>query len=218
MTEALQPIERFSAPHLEKIADNEEQAIKAVNKWHQEGLRVVATDGVMDIPTLWHPENLRVAANLGDKLFLRIDSDEYVASFKDRRGPINSWRIRAMMATHYPYVDLIIAKFDEGTDWLEKFRPDIIVKSITSYGGIAKDLESLDPYLARPGVQLVVLDENFNIVPRGQVENRAIEYEVGKYKGVHISGSTIRREIIRRALEDIYVESSTQETNRFLLP
>lgn len=204
MIENLQRDERFPPPYFKKIPESETQAIDIVNGWHQEDIIVVATDGVMDIPTIWHPEYLRVAANLGDKLLLRIDSNEYVSSFKYPRGPINPWRVRAMMVAHYPYVDLIIIKTNEEIDWLEKFRPHIIVKSTTSsYSRIAKDLEAFDPYLAKTRAQLIVFDENSNIVPRNQVESRAIEYEAEKYNPGRISGSTIRREIIRRALEDM---------------
>lgn len=203
MVENLRQGERFSSPYLEKIPDSEEHAIDIVNGWHQKGLRVIATDGVMDIPTIWHPEDLRATANLGDKLLLRIDSDELVGLYKDPRGSINPWRIRAMMAAHYPYVDLIVAKIDEEIDWLEKFKPDVIVISTTSYGGIAKDIEPMDPYLNQTGAQLVIFGENSNIVPRDQVQERAMKYEAEKFNGSHISGSAIKREIIRRALEDM---------------
>lgn len=205
--------QRFPPPYLEKIPDSEQKAIDLVDRWHQEGLRVVATDGVMDIPTIWHPEDLRAAANLGNKLLLRIDSDELVTLYKDHRGPINPWRIRAIMAAHYPYVDLIVAKIDEETDWLEKFKPDIIVMSTTSWGGIEKDIKPMEFYLNQTGAQLVIFDENSEIVPRDQAQERAVEYETNKLDGSRISGSTIKREIIKRALEDMRAKPLDQRVN-----
>ncbi len=206
--------ERFRSPY-GKIVSNE-CAVNQIRQWHDEGLRVVAMDAVLDIPTYRHADSLRVCANLGDRLLLRVNSDEITASRKDPRGPIVPWSLRAIHAAHYQYVDLVTVKEQTGYSWLEEYRPDILVKNISSGSKVIGEVLQVDEaFLQKCNTRLIFMDEHCQeIIPREEALQRAIYFEQNKYDDGQFTGSIIKREIARRAIEDFLSQEDRSSTTR----
>src|SRR6266581_9342039 len=102
---------RFVSPYAKIV---EPEAAKGlIRNWQNQNQRVVMVDAVLDIPHFAHAEYFLACANLGDRLALRVNSDAFVTSRKDHRGPIVPFQERAMHAAHYPYIDVVTSK-DEG--------------------------------------------------------------------------------------------------------
>lgn len=199
---------RYSLPY-EKIMGSREQAADQIRQWREQGFRIVVTDAVLDIPTFKHAEYFMASANLGDKLVVRMPTDQYIATYKDHRGPIVGYNQRAMHAAHYPYVDLIVPNNSHELEWVEMFRPDIVVKSVTTGVGAIKSADGLLPELDKVGGHIVYLDENANVIDREEFERLAHEYDATKYDTSHVSGTVIKAEIRRRAIEDYLQNQST---------
>lgn len=200
--------ERFYSPY-SKIVD-EQTAIQQVQQWKSNGLKVVVADAVLDIPTYRHADFFITCANQRDKLLVRINQDEFVASRKDLRGPIVAWKERAKHAAHYPYIDLITLKTEGGWKWLEVFQPDVVVKSVTSGKEVSDEIEQLKPRLSELDITLVVLDQFANPVLLQETAEKVILYLVDKFSEDKFSGLKIRREIGRRAIVD-YLASNPQQ-------
>ncbi len=103
---------RFLSPY-KKIVD-EEKALQVAMDWREKGSQIVVADAVLDIPHYRHPDYFLVCANFGDKLLVRLATDELVAKAKNPEGTVVPWLERARHAAHYPYIDLIIPKKENG--------------------------------------------------------------------------------------------------------
>lgn len=188
--------ERFQLPY-SKIVDIN-SAIKQSINWRNEGNIVVIADAVLDIPHYRHAEFLLKCAILGDKLILRVNTDEFVSMRKDPRGPIVSLEKRQKHAAHYPYVDLITTKDTGGWDWLIDYKPNYVVKSITSGINVLNEIMAIQPYLDKAETKIIIMDEYANIIPTKKFLEEGLRYEEDKYSPDKISGSIIKKEIIRR--------------------
>jgi glycerol-3-phosphate cytidylyltransferase-like family protein len=187
---------RFPIPY-KKIVSLDEAA-KCVKEWQSQGLKVVITAGVFDIPTYKHAEYLLTAANFGDKLIVRVDTDNFVLTDKYPEGSIVSWKNRCKHLAHYPYVDLIIPNI-KSSDWIEKLHVNTNVYSITSSPNSLNDKDKLMPRFKKSQTDVIFLDEKFDIVPKAKVRIVSNHYEQTKFSQTHFSGSIIKKEIIRRA-------------------
>jgi glycerol-3-phosphate cytidylyltransferase-like family protein len=191
---------RFTNPYDKIVTPPIAQA--RIGHWQMQDQRVVMVDAVLDLPHAAHAEYLLACANLGDRLALRVNSDAFVASRKDPRGPIVSWEERAKHAAHYPYVDLVTSKNEGGWTWLREYNSDIIVKSTTSGPQVLDEIEQVRSQLDGLRTKVVVMDENGTIVPIDQAYKRGVEYDLTKMNASRQSGSMIKAEIVRRARED----------------
>ncbi|HET7098738.1 MAG TPA: hypothetical protein VFI61_00655 [Patescibacteria group bacterium] len=189
---------RYQLPYKKIVGIKEAQ--KLAQLWRKQGLRLVATSGVFDIATFKHPEYLQAASNLGDKLIVRLDSDLHIQKNKNPQGSVIPWRMRSKHLAHYPYVDLIVPN-PGGVDWIEKLMPDVSVFSITSSSEIGRKIEIMQPYFNKISTEVVVMDELFNLVPKKLIKTKALKYEKSKLNKKHISGTLIKEEIVRRALQ-----------------
>lgn len=192
---------RFLIPYSKIV--NESEAILTIQRWKQSGLTTVMTDAVLDIPHYRHADYFMVCANYGDKLLVRINSDEFVAQRKDPRGPIIKWSERAKMAAHYPYIDLITTKTIGGWQYLDIFKPDIVIKSITSGIEVLDEINQILPTIDESNTKLIILDEFAQPISRKDFYHKGVSYINDKLGRDKFSGSIIRNEIKRRVIEDL---------------
>lgn len=93
------------------------------------GERVVFTNGCFDILHLGHARYLEEARNLGDCLFVAVNSDASVREIKGPRRPIQSQSERSEVVAALQCVDYVIT-FDERDPLrlIEMLCPDVLVK------------------------------------------------------------------------------------------
>ncbi len=119
---------------------------------------IVFTNGCFDILHLGHITYLSEARELGNFLWIGVNSDLSVKALKGENRPINSEEDRSIMLASLLFVDAVTI-FSDSTpiSLLELIKPDIHVKggdyiaeempeykTIISYGGIVKIL----PFIA----------------------------------------------------------------------
>jgi len=189
--------ERFKSPY-HKIVD-EEKAKQITSEWRTNGLRMVAVEVVLDIPHYRHSDYLLKSANYGDKLLVRLSSDELIKRAKDPEGTVIEWDERAKHAAHYPYVDLIMPKRENGWGWANDYRPDIIVSSTTSPIFYIRQLIEESSMLLTLGVKLVALDEFAKEIPFERLLEECVLYNTNKLDKDKFSGSIIKERILQRA-------------------
>jgi bifunctional ADP-heptose synthase (sugar kinase/adenylyltransferase) len=175
-------------------------ALRQVQKWQEEGNRVVITDVVCDIYHRAHSEYFLSAKLLGDKLLVRVDTDAHVAEKKDPEGPLVNYKNRTENLAHIPYIDMITSKSSGGLDWIKFYRPNVLIKSTTSGVKLIKDIDDIKIILKENNIdcQIIVADEQQNIVPESEWISKAIEYDNTKLSPEKNSGSTIKNEYARR--------------------
>ena len=101
-----------------------------IEKWRDEGHKVVFTNGVFDILHVGHIHCLEAASDLGSKLIVAINDDESVRSLnKGPERPINSETDRAKVLSALSCVDLVLI-FSEETpiEAILTINPDVLVK------------------------------------------------------------------------------------------
>ncbi len=94
------------------------------------GRRLVFTNGVFDILHAGHIESLRRASELGDLLYVAINTDASAKRLgKGPTRPLNSAEDRAEVLAAIRYVDLVLV-FDEDTpaDLIRQLKPEFYVK------------------------------------------------------------------------------------------
>jgi rfaE bifunctional protein nucleotidyltransferase chain/domain len=109
-------------------------------KVHQQGMRLVLTNGCFDILHAGHVRYLKSARSLGDALFVAVNSDTSVRALKGAGRPINSQDDRAEIVGSLQCVDYVTI-FDSlrVAQMIREVRPVIYVK------GGDYTLEALDP-------------------------------------------------------------------------
>lgn len=109
----------------------EEDVAKTSKELKAEGKRIVLIGGCFDILHLGHIRFFREAADLGDHLFILLESDDSIKKNKGRKRPINSQAERAEILASIEYVSYIVLlkgrKIDEEYDKLiVQLSPDVI--------------------------------------------------------------------------------------------
>lgn len=101
----------------------------AAEKWHNDGLTVVFTNGCFDIVHPGHVRYLHDARQLGDLLVLGINTDESVARLKGPTRPIMNLEDRSEVLLALRWVDAVVP-FDDPTPLklIEAVKPDVLVK------------------------------------------------------------------------------------------
>ena len=102
---------------------------KQVENWHNEGHKIVFTNGCFDIVHLGHIDYLEKARNLGSKLVLGLNTDASVQRLKGETRPVVNEYARSRMMAAFEFVDAVVL-FDEPTpkELIETVSPDILVK------------------------------------------------------------------------------------------
>lgn len=114
-----------------------------VQKWRDQGKKIVFTNGCFDILHRGHIESLQIAKSYGDILIVGLNSDRSVRSVKGKDRPFVSQDDRAYMLSQLMFVDAICI-FDDDTpiELLKKIRPDILTKGgdYTLDGVVGRDM------------------------------------------------------------------------------
>lgn len=90
---------------------------------------VVFTNGCFDLLHRGHIEYLAKASDLGDVLFIGLNSDKSVTSIKGPDRPVQDQETRALILASLQFVDAVTF-FEEDTPYelIKKVQPDILTK------------------------------------------------------------------------------------------
>lgn len=105
------------------------EAQKTVQRWKDQGLQVVFTNGCFDIVHYGHIQLLYAAKSLGDKLVLALNSDASIQRLKGAHRPLQHEQTRTQVAAALEMVDLVVV-FEEDTplQLITALRPDVLAK------------------------------------------------------------------------------------------
>jgi D-beta-D-heptose 7-phosphate kinase/D-beta-D-heptose 1-phosphate adenosyltransferase len=143
------------------IARDIEGAVRVVDRWRGDGLRVVFTNGVFDILHPGHVRYLQAARAEGDALIVALNSDRSVRANKGASRPVNPERERAEVLGALGCVDAVVV-FDEETpaEIIRRLQPDVLVKGAD---WPADQIVGRDTVEARGGrVVRVAVEEGFS--------------------------------------------------------
>ena len=84
------------------------ESIRLSEKLRQQGRQIVLVGGCFDILHLGHINFLENSKNLGDTLFVLLESDEAVKKLKGKNRPINNQRQRAQVLSALSVVDCVV--------------------------------------------------------------------------------------------------------------
>lgn len=167
--------------------------------WQNEGQKVVIVDGCFDILHYKHFEYLQAVKQLADKLVVRVVEDKYIAESKHPRGAVVPFMNRIKALTHLPYIDLLTGGGEDGLQWIDRFKPDVVVKSTTSGVRVMNELEELKDLEHQP--EVIVMDQDYQVIEPDRVLEEAQWYDKTKLEGDKFSGSIIKQEIQERYQE-----------------
>ena len=100
-----------------------------IDKLHQNGKTVVATNGCFDIFHVGHVRYLEKTKSFADVLIVLLNSDKSVKSIKGPTRPINNENDRAEVLCALKSVDYVVL-FDEDSprNLLDEMKPDVYTK------------------------------------------------------------------------------------------
>ena len=100
-----------------------------IDKLHQNGKTVVATNGCFDILHVGHVRYLEKTKSFADVLIVLLNSDKSVKSIKGPTRPINNENDRAEVLCALKSVDYVVL-FDEDSprNLLDEMKPDVYTK------------------------------------------------------------------------------------------
>ncbi len=100
-----------------------------LQKWRDQDLKIVFTNGCFDLLHLGHVDYLEKARNLGDKLVLGLNTDASIRGLKGEERPLQDEMSRARIMASLLFVDAVVL-FSEPTPYklIKLVQPDILVK------------------------------------------------------------------------------------------
>lgn len=100
-----------------------------LEKWRNQNLKIVFTNGCFDLLHRGHVDYLNKAADLGDVLFIGVNTDRSVSALKGKHRPIQDEQSRLMILASLACVGAVML-FDEETPYelIKAVQPDILVK------------------------------------------------------------------------------------------
>ena len=106
-----------------------EKVAEFVDKLHQSGKKVVATNGCFDILHVGHVRYLQKTKSFADYSIVLLNSDKSVKSIKGPNRPINNENDRAEILCALSCVDYVVM-FDEDSprNLLDELKPDVYTK------------------------------------------------------------------------------------------
>ncbi len=110
---------------------NLEEAEKIAKQLHDEGKRIVLVGGCFDILHVGHLTFLQKAKEVGDTLFILLESDERIQQLKGEKRPINTQTDRAHLLSALNIVDYVVllALLETNEEYdkvILSIKPDII--------------------------------------------------------------------------------------------
>lgn len=143
-----------------KILNNSTEFNALLDDWRANNYKIVFTNGCFDLLHRGHVDYLTKARDLGDKLFLGLNTDASVSKLKGEHRPIQDEPSRMHIMASLQCVDAVIL-FDEETPYelIKSVQPDILVKGadykpenivgydiVTAKGGEVITIEFLEGY------------------------------------------------------------------------
>jgi D-glycero-beta-D-manno-heptose 1-phosphate adenylyltransferase len=137
-----------------------DEALQLLNPTVRKKNKIVFTNGCFDLLHRGHIYYLSRARELGDLLFVGLNSDASVTKLKGPGRPVNDQNARAEVLGALAFVDYIIV-FDEATPLalITALQPDLLVKGgdykvedivgyreVTSRGGSVETIPLLEGY------------------------------------------------------------------------
>ena len=105
------------------------QTIDKVRRWKESGEKIVFTNGCFDIFHAGHIHLLKGAKNLGDRLFIGLNSDQSVQNLKGPDRPFNTEDARASVLESLSMVDgVTIFQEDTPHELVKEIIPHVLVK------------------------------------------------------------------------------------------
>lgn len=100
-----------------------------LSQWEQQKKKIVFTNGCFDILHRGHIEYLTKAADLGDVLFIGVNTDASVRKLKGENRPLQDENSRLLILGALDFVDALIL-FDEETplELIRLVKPHVLVK------------------------------------------------------------------------------------------
>lgn len=144
----------------QKIINTDAELNRLLVDWVANNYKVVFTNGCFDLLHRGHVDYLSKARDLGDKLFLGLNTDASVSALKGEHRPIQDEQSRMQIMASLDFVDAVML-FSEDTPYelIQKVQPDVLVKGadynpkdivgyniVTAKGGEVKTLEFLEGY------------------------------------------------------------------------
>ena len=144
----------------QKIINTDAELNRLLVDWVANNYKVVFTNGCFDLLHRGHVDYLSKARDLGDKLFLGLNTDSSVSALKGEHRPIQDEQSRMQIMASLDFVDAVML-FSEDTPYelIQKIQPDVLVKGadynpkdivgydiVTAKGGEVKTLEFLEGY------------------------------------------------------------------------
>ncbi len=144
----------------QKIINSNAELDTLLVDWVAHAYKVVFTNGCFDLLHRGHVDYLSKARDLGDKLFLGLNTDASVSKLKGKHRPIQDEQSRLQIMASLGFVDAVML-FSEETPYhlIQKIQPDVLVKGadyapenivgydiVTAKGGEVKTLDFLKGY------------------------------------------------------------------------
>ena len=100
-----------------------------LDKWRYANQKIVFTNGCFDLLHLGHIDYLTKAADLGDRLFIGVNTDASVNKLKGPHRPIQDENSRLHLLAALECVSAVML-FDEPTPYelIKTIQPDVLVK------------------------------------------------------------------------------------------
>lgn len=144
----------------QKIINSDAELNTLLVDWVAHNYKVVFTNGCFDLLHRGHVDYLSKARDLGDKLFLGLNTDASVSALKGEHRPIQDEQSRMQIMASLDFVDAVML-FSEDTPYelIQKVQPNVLVKGadynpkdivgydiVMAKGGEVKTLEFLEGY------------------------------------------------------------------------
>jgi len=132
-TVSIDEIEEYEASLHKSCSDSHiksfDEIQTIVQRYKDNGKRVVFTNGCFDILHIGHVKYLQIAKSFGDILVVGLNSDESVSRLKGPTRPVNIAEDRAYLLAALEAVDFVVP-FSEDTPYnlIKMLSPDILVK------------------------------------------------------------------------------------------
>ena len=138
-----------------KIFPTWEALKEQVERWRNDGDKIVFTNGCFDLLHRGHIDYLSKAADLGNRLVIGLNTDSSISRIKNPNRPIQDQTSRQVILAALAFVDAVTL-FDEPTPYelIKVVAPDILVKGadyqveqivgydvVTQRGGEVKTLD-----------------------------------------------------------------------------
>jgi rfaE bifunctional protein nucleotidyltransferase chain/domain len=149
-----------SIAKIKKKIQSQDSLDALLSRWKNQNKKIVFTNGCFDILHRGHIEYLSKAADLGDVLFIGVNTDSSVRKLKGNNRPLQDEKSRLLILGALEFVDALIL-FNEDTPYelINKVQPHILVKGsdyepedivgydiVKARGGFIKTIDFLQGY------------------------------------------------------------------------